>query len=285
MDYAKKKNDELVALCKERGLPHTGKKADFVKRLEEYDAAQSTSSTKPAASAKPAIEDEIDWDDEPATETTKAATTEPAADAIAAGGVGEVKNPVAVPNQTLVEDPTTENELTVVNPSETTAANGDAATAEPEKEKSPEKDFSAGIAERTLDEEIEKRKARALKFGMLEDNDEIKQLERAKRFGIQEGSKVLGMLNQGLSEGRDRKRGLDAALGDDAKAGGVRKRGRDRGRDRGRPGMGGRRGSSRPRSSAPPAERKENGGGKGSWMSEEDKKKAEARKARFATAT
>ena len=29
-DYAKKKNDELAALCKERGLAHTGKKADLV---------------------------------------------------------------------------------------------------------------------------------------------------------------------------------------------------------------------------------------------------------------
>lgn len=92
-DYAKKKNDELAALCKERSLPHTGKKADLVKRLEDYDAKGASASA--SAPAKPAAnEDEIDWDDE-----AKAATTEPAAAAIAAGGVGEVANPLAVPNQ------------------------------------------------------------------------------------------------------------------------------------------------------------------------------------------
>ena len=54
-DYAKKKNDELAALCKERNLPHTGKKADLVKRLEEYDAKNA------AAPAATTNDDEIDF--------------------------------------------------------------------------------------------------------------------------------------------------------------------------------------------------------------------------------
>jgi SAP domain-containing ribonucleoprotein len=74
-EYAKKKNDELAALCKERGLPHTGKKADLVKRLEEHDATNTSTAPTPATAPAPApvaaVEDEIDWDDEPAAETAK----------------------------------------------------------------------------------------------------------------------------------------------------------------------------------------------------------------------
>jgi SAP domain-containing ribonucleoprotein len=247
-DYAKRKNDDLIALCKERGLPHTGKKADFVKRLEEYDAQQGGGS---GVAAKPAVEDEIDWDDEPAAAT---ATTEPAASAMEAGGVGQVSNPAAVPNQTVVEDPATTETLTV-------EGNTDATPAEPAK------DFTSGIAERTIDEEIEKRKARARKFGLPEDSDEIKALERAKRFGVQDASAVPGLLNQALSEGK--KRGLDAPLSDSA---GVKKRG----------GRGGRRGGGRDRSRTPKESRPSGNGTSGGWMSEADRAKAEARKARFA---
>ncbi|KAK0252649.1 hypothetical protein B0A54_13809 [Friedmanniomyces endolithicus] len=267
-DYAKKKNDDLITLCKERGLPHTGKKADFVQRLEEYDQKHASGPPPTYTADKPALEDEIDWDDEPpATETAKTATTAQAADAIAAGGIGAVKNPVAVPNQTVVEDPATTNDLTVAAAPE--------STAEPEppaaKEASLEKDFTTGLAERTIDEELARRKARAKKFGLPEDSDEIKMLERARRFGVVDASAVPGMLNQALSEGRKRegrgeKRGLDGALSADA---GVRKRSRgQRQRSRGpREANGGR---------------KEGGGGGGVGMSDADKAKAEARKQRFA---
>lgn len=250
-DYAKKKNDELQALCKERGLAHTGKKADLVKRLEDHDA-QGAGATKPT-------EDEIDWDDEPATETAKATTTEPAANAVAAGGVGEVPNPVAVPNQEQVEDPQEANDLTVIPPE----ANG---VEQPvAKEPSPEKDFSTGLAERTLDEEIEKRKARARKFGMPEDSDEIKALERAKRFG---NTDVLKSLNAGLPTGEGRKRGREGAHD-----GGIRKGGRG-GRRQGSQ----RREKGRP-SPAPGSGLQKNGS---NWMSEADKAAVEKRKARFA---
>lgn len=257
-DYAKKKNDELAALCKERGLPHTGKKADLVKRLEDHDATGST--------AKPALEDEIDWDDEPATETAKAATTIPAADALAAGGVGvEVPNPQAVPNQVVAEDPAQTNDLTVDPPAPEPVA---------EEVKEPEKDFSQGLEARTIDEEIEKRKARARKFGTAEDTDDIKALERAKRFGTTD---LPGLLNKALST--DRKRGRDGDGGD----GGVRKRSRGPmrgrgGRDRGRGGgAGGGRRERTPQSGS-------GGGGYPSWMTKEDREKADARKAKFSTA-
>ncbi|KAK1055532.1 hypothetical protein LTR74_015612 [Friedmanniomyces endolithicus] len=276
-DYAKKKNDDLITLCKERGLPHTGKKADFVQRLEDYDLKHASGPPPTYTADKPALEDEIDWDDEPpATETANTATTTQAADAMAAGGIGAVSNPVAVPNQTVAEDPATTNDLTVAAAPE--------STAEPEppaaKEASPEKDFSTGLAERTIDEEIARRKARAKKFGLPEDNDEIKMLERARRFGVVDASAVPGMLNQALSEGRKRegrgeKRGLDGALSADA---GVRKRSRG---DK----KGVRQRSRGPREAN--GGRKEGGGGGGggggAGMSDADKAKAEARKQRFAT--
>ncbi|KAK5126625.1 hypothetical protein LTR85_009559 [Meristemomyces frigidus] len=292
MDYSKKKNDELVSLLKERGLPHTGKKADFVKRLEDYDTAQPSGTTAATPAPKPALEDEIDWDDEPATEIAKTATTEPAADAIAAGGIGEVKNPVDVPNQTLVEDPAQTDDLTVAAAPATTetapVADGEApADAKPaEKEKSPEKDFSQGIADRAIDEEIEKRKARARRFGLPEDSDEVKLLERAKRFGVTDTSAVPGLLNQALSQGRKRDRAEGAAAGEaGGEDGGVRKRnkggrGGRNGRG-GRPGMSGRQGSDRPRGDRPAPAKKEGGNG-ASWMNDTDRQKAEARKARFA---
>ena len=254
-DYAKKKNDELAALCKERGLAHTGKKADLVKRLEDYDASGGAST----AAAKPAIEDEIDWDDEPATETAKAATTEPAADALAAGGVGvEFPNPQDVPNQIPAEDPAETDDLTV-----------DPPAPEP---KEPEKDFSQGLMDRTIDEEIEKRKARARKFGMPEDTDDIKALERAKRFGTTD---LPGMLNKALStEGRKRGRN-----GDGGEAG-VRKRSRGPGRGRGGRDRG-------PRRERTPVSGSGGGGGGGggypTWMTKEDREAADRRKAKFAT--
>ena len=260
-DYAKKKNDELMTLCKERGLPHTGKKADLVKRLEDSDASGGSA---PAA-AKTIADDEIDWDDDPALETAKEATTQSAADAIAAGGVGvEVPNPQAVPNQIVAEDPAQSNDLTV-------AAVGAPSEVHPagDVEKAEEKDFSQGLVERTIDEEIEKRKARARKFGTSEDTDDIKALERAKRFGTAD---LPGLLNKALPS--ERKRGRDDA----DKDGGIRKR--SRGPQRG--GRGGR-GARREKERTPVATGGSGGGTYPSWMTKEDREKADSRKAKFAS--
>lgn len=254
-EYAKKKNDELVALLKERGLPHSGKKADLVKRLEDYDASGVVGSVKPVA------DDEIDWDDEPAADAAKSATTQPAAEAIAAGGVGvEVPNPQAVPNQIVAEDPSQANDLDVAAVGET--------KPELEEEKVPEKDFSQGLMDRTIDEEIEKRKARARKFGMPEDTDDIKALERAKRFGTAD---LPGLLNKALPS--ERKRGRDGGDGAD----GVRKRSRG-------PQRGGRhgRGPRREKERTPVSTGGSGGGSYPSWMTKEDREKADARKAKFA---
>lgn len=266
VDYAKKKNDELATLCKERGLAHTGKKADLVKRLEDNDAS---SASAPATNAA-GIDDEIDWDDEPATETAKAATTQPAADALAAGGVGvEIPNPQKVPNQVVAENPAQTDDLTVA------AAPADTAA---EEVKEPEKDFSAGIADRTIDEEIEKRKARARKFGMPEDTDDIKALERAKKFGTEiPGGSALGMLNKALPTSHDRKRGRNEGEND----GGVRKR--SRGPIRGGRGGRGRGGGGGGGMERTPQAASSGGAGYASWMTTADREAAERRKAKFST--
>ncbi|KAF2859039.1 hypothetical protein K470DRAFT_219897 [Piedraia hortae CBS 480.64] len=248
-DYAKKKNDDLIALCKARGLPHSGKKADFVKRLEAYDVAHEGDANT--------AEDEIDWDE--TAEAANAASTEPAAEAIEAGGVGEVKNPVQVPNQIVAEDAATTNDLIVAAAGDP-APNGEAKPAQEEKKEAEDEDdkanYTQGIAERTIDEEIEKRKARAKKFGLPEDSDEIKILERAKKFGLVEGSKAMGLLNTNLSERRDRKR--KSSIGDNDNT--FRKKKGNR--------RGGGGGGSRHRSGA-------------NWMSDADRAAADRRKQRF----
>lgn len=289
-DYTKKTNAELVEILKSRSLPHTGKKADLVARIQQDDEAKSAeaaapapaSAPAPAETAKPdaAAEDVIDWDDDVPAETAKP-STEASATAIAAGGKGPVANPVAVPNQKLDVDPATTNDLKVES------AGGAATTAAPEAatetEKKPAVDYTSGLAASSLEEELAKRKKRAEKFGIVEDEETAlkeaeKQLERAKRFGTaaaaESGSVGVKGLDEALPDERSRKRGRNEQGG----RGGKR---RDVGRNRNRRGDG---------------NQNRNGGGQGgntgksgqttqqkTW-DEKDRLALEARKKRFAAA-
>ncbi|KAF3045440.1 hypothetical protein E8E12_004338 [Didymella heteroderae] len=268
-EYAKMKNAELEAMLKERGLPHAGKKADMVDRLTKDDEKKSSGTA--AADFKPAVnaEDEIDWDDDEPAKSAPAAAEEVTTNKETvekAGGEGQPPNPQAVPNQVADIDPAKTDDLSVQPPTE-----GAAAAIE---EKEPAPSYAQGLAATSIDEEIERRKKRALKFGTkIEDDEGLKKLERMKKFG--EKGEVQG-LDEALPE-REKKRGRE-----DKDDSGANKR-----RDGGRPGRGGRvtggrhdnRNERSRRASRSP--RRERAPATASY-SEADRKAAEARKARFA---
>lgn len=275
------KNAELEALLKERGLPSGGKKADMVDRLTKDDEKKSSSTaTKPAAVN---AEDEIDWDDDgdeaaAAPAATAAPVTSNDATVENAGGEGQAPNPQAVPNQIADIDPAQTDDLTVQPPAE--GAEGD----KEEEKKEPAPDYSRGLAATNLEEEIERRRKRAEKFGMkIEDDEGLKKLERAKKFG--ESGPPRG-LDEALPE-RSRKRGREG--GED---GGDNKR-RGGGRSGGRGGRGGRdrrdnrdnrdNRENRGRGDREPRREQGKANGGGSWMSEKDRAAAEARKAKWAS--
>ena len=277
MDYSKKKVAELEEILKSRSLPHSGKKADLVARLQEHDAQSSSKPTKPAQSAKTdALDDQIDWeDDTPAEATTAKGSAPPATAAIAAGGQGQIANPALVPNQVVDTEPSKTNDLSVKH-ADDAKTNAKSSTADTKASAadgvdSPEAsatDFTSGIASTALDAELEKRKKRAARFGLQESaEDAAKALERAKRFGTgSEGDQAAV-------------KGLDEALPERTR----RERGKKRGRDDEKPGgdrEGKRRATPKP-TSEPKAEVPE----ETKQRREEDNLAAENRKKRFATAT
>ncbi|PLB55858.1 hypothetical protein P170DRAFT_443563 [Aspergillus steynii IBT 23096] len=315
-DYSKKTNAELVDILKSRSLPHTGKKAELVSRIQEDDAKTQPAEPAPAAKAD-AAEDVIDWedDDEPAAAEAAKPTTEASAATVAAGGKGPVPNPVAVPNQKLDVDPATTEDLKVESKGE---PKGDAPapegaeaepatsseTAQPAEEEKPAVDYSIGLATTELEEELKKRKARAEKFGITEDSQAAiaeaeKKLERAKRFGAEGGEKEgagvekldaalpsenrkRGRAENDQGERGDKKRhfgsrGNFRGRGNHHARGGRGGRGHGRGFRGGRGGRGGR-GHDNHRGQRPHPNTKDSG------MSEKDKAAMEARKKRFATA-
>ncbi|MCJ1309344.1 hypothetical protein MMC25_003003 [Agyrium rufum] len=324
IDYSKKKNAELEDILKARSLPHTGKKADLIARLQASDAenadipsskpANGAASTTTAADLSTAVADEIDWDDEPATTSAQQQqqqqpppTSEPAAAALAAGGQGRTANPTAVPNQIPAIDPSSTNDLSTSDPTTTaetttkaaedpTAADGPHSTTAAAAEE-PAPSFSAALPTSTLESELAKRKARAARFGLQENTEEAtRSLERSKRFGTgsagdKEGAEAVAAV-----------KGLDEALPQ------RKKRGRDRDESK----EGEKRAGSRRRvngggggGAAAAANGRTNGGGGGgggrgapsapaakkerkapaAGMSDKDMEAAEKRKARFASAT
>ncbi|KAI4126386.1 MAG: hypothetical protein LQ338_003783 [Usnochroma carphineum] len=307
-DYSKKKNAELEEMLKGRSLPHTGKKAELIARLQQADK-DAAATANPTASDVQA-EDEIDWDDDavvPEIATTnastsdvpaKSATTAAAATAIAAGGQGQALNPAAVPNQIPTTEPFKSDDIIVRAPGEaaeeasTSAENKE--TDEPakttEQPTKPPTDYTANIPATTVDDEIEKRKKRAARFGIVTDGaekdsakaaseDAIKALQRAKKFGTADASKpTVRGLDEALPERKKRGRGAE----DDSGRGNKRSRGarRNGAADR------------RSRSKSKPTETKAavaNGDAKSAdakaAQREKDRLAAEARKKRFGTST
>jgi SAP domain-containing ribonucleoprotein len=281
VEYAKMKNADLEALLKERGLPTGGKKADMVDRLTKDDEKKTD------APSKLHPEDEIDWDDEGdegATDTAKVDLAAPAAKESEAAapapstapgvsttakpaGEGQASNPQAVPNQKVDIDPAKTDDLSVKPPSEEKEGPPEAA----EEKKAPAVDYTKGLAATNMEEEIEKRRRRAEKFGLkIDDDDEnMKKLERAKKFGEVGPPKGL---DDALPERQERrKRGRD----DNDDSGRNKRRGG--GRFGGRGGRGGdRRRDDRNHRGSRDDRRESN------WMNETERKKAEERKAKWA---
>jgi len=236
----------------------------MVSRLQEDDDTKSgQDGGKPSTK-----EDEIDWDDDTAAvEATKPAQTTS----------HQVQDIAAQPETAPTTNSDTAVKSTESGPLAPTDTQGKinesaATTEEKPKEKTPI-DFSIGMAEATLDEEIEKRKARAKKFGMQENDpladEALSRLERAKKFGAADGPRGL---NEALPDRRP-KRGRDG--GDDR--GDHKRRG-------GRGGRGGRRfGRGNDRRAQPSSRGEQMRSNGGSRMTESERAAAEARKARFAT--
>lgn len=283
-DYSKKTNADLVEILKARSLPHTGKKADLVARIQQDDEKNSSAPTAKTDAA----EDVIDWDDDVPAEKP---STEAGAQAIAAGGKGAVANPVAVPNQKLDIDPATTEELKVESAG-AVAETGENPAAAIEVEQKPAVDYTKGLPTTDLEAELAKRKARAAKFGIVEDEETAikeaeKQLERAKRFGTGAAESTADVGVKGLDEAlpeKSRKRGRTEQGG----RGGKR---RDQGRDHNRGNQGNQGNAGRQGNQSRNAGNKgRNGGGNKApsgqpkSFSEKDVAAMEARKKRFATA-
>ena len=217
-DYSKKKNAELEELLKSRSLPHTGKKADLIARLQHDDAQQASSTKEPPASTDAGGEDEIDWDDDAAIVPTEGSNP-PATAVIAAGGQGQVANPAAVPNQVTDTDPSKTKDLTTKQPAPSSATVDKAAEKsvngglEPDEKPlaRPATNFTSGLSSTSIDEEIAKRQKRAARFNIKEGSDDaLKALERARKFGTgTEGDKTaVRGLDEALPERVKRDRGI-----------------------------------------------------------------------------
>lgn len=162
---------------------------------------------------------EIDWEDD-----AKAATTAPAAAAIAAGGKGQVGNPAAVPNQKVDIDPATTTDLNVKGGKEAlTAVDGAVASSGATTTESapapdvPKQDFSIGIEQTDAEKEAKKREERAKRFGIQEDTEAKKLAERAKKFGLDGKEAIVKGLDSALPERRAKRDREGKQGGRDAK--------------------------------------------------------------------
>lgn len=293
-DYSKKTNADLVEILKSRSLPHTGKKADLVARLQEDDAKNAGTTAAPAPAAKADVADDvIDWEDDEPTEGAAAATapkasTEAGAATIEAGGKGQASNPAAVPNQKLDENPAATSDLKVEATGETAQAGGaEAAPAEGAggDDQTAEKSdaaYAKGLPITEMEEELKKRKARAEKFGVTEESQAAitnaeKQLDRAKRFGTGVAPEVgVKKLDEALPQEKSRKRGQNdndaGGRGGKRRHFGGRNRSRQQGGNRNRR-DGGNNGNSSGRSN-----------GQQTVVTEQERAAMEARAKRFAAA-
>lgn len=230
-DYNSLKVPDLKKILTERALTLAGNKADLIARLQEDDRKKAPVSagmpsphimrplqlplpSQTAHSltypAPPAADDEIDWDEDDSKVAPAAATTAAAATTIAAGGQGAIETPLAVPNQKQDVDPAATTDLKVTGGEDAPAAADGAVAASGEVEavvvEEPKQDFSIGLQKTDAEKEAERRAARAKKFGIVADDEEVKKAERAKKFGGGAGDVDVSGLDGALPERKKRGR-------------------------------------------------------------------------------
>ncbi|KIX06049.1 uncharacterized protein Z518_04023 [Rhinocladiella mackenziei CBS 650.93] len=257
VDYAKKTVAELQEILKSRSLPHSGKKAELIARLNAADKAAEES-------AKPPPEEPV--------------SAPPA----------QAPEPTPTPVAEAPEVPESASAPTEVDATDSPSANTDSALANSAS-------YALNLPSSDVDSEMAKRKARAERFGTgvvaangnsgdasatTTDADALKALERAKRFGI--GQTAMGKLDEALPAenergARNRGRTDESSAMDDP---GLRRGfgGRGRGRFRG----GGGRDNSRRRVGEKPSGIIKSGS---AFSTEADRLAAEARRKKFASAS
>ncbi|KAL4977608.1 hypothetical protein BDW66DRAFT_149919 [Aspergillus desertorum] len=292
-DYAKKTNAELVEILKSRNLPHTGKKADMVARLQEDDNSKAAA---PAPTEN--ADDVIDWEDDEVPAAGSTSITKPAdtgAEAAAVAPTPDEENAATAPKteETKTEGANAEAGANKdsAEPTGTVVPTGaeEQAAQQPAEEK-PAPNFALGLSVTDLEEELKKRKARAEKFGITEESqaaidEAAKKLERAKRFGTAgEAPNVesVSRLDQALPE-KSRKRGRGE--NDQGGRGGKRRNHNGRHNNQRQHGRGNRgqvQGQGQNQKQGQVQKPATNNSASNGW-SEKDKAAMEARKKRFGT--
>ncbi|KIW95924.1 uncharacterized protein Z519_02990 [Cladophialophora bantiana CBS 173.52] len=268
VDYSKKTVVELIEILKSRSLPHSGKKAELVARLNEADKAAQENEADKAPSAE-------------STTAPSAPAPEPATAPAPASETASEKPAAAEATAAAPTAPTS------VDEKESPSANTDTALANSAS-------YALNLPQSDVDAEMAKRKARAERFGTgtapangetgtsSTDGDAQKALERARRFGT--GQTAMGKLDEALPEERERgsrKRGRTEesnAMDDPGLRKGFGGRG-GRGRGGRFRGRGGRDNSRRRAGEKPSGVTKPSG----AFSTDADRVAAEARKKKFAT--
>ncbi|EEH34671.1 hypothetical protein PAAG_05720 [Paracoccidioides lutzii Pb01] len=284
VEYGKKTNAELIEILKSRSLPHTGKKADLVARLQEWDKAEAAKAAAAGPAKSDAVEDVIDWDDDATTEAPapvkpSSTTAAPAPGSQVSTTTSALKQKVGVAPSTTEHSKAARSEVKTSAPTapgavDQVAPAGATKRTDEQSAEKPAVDYSIGLSATDLEAELAKRKARAEKFGIVEDSATAleqakKALERAKRFGtVTKDASIVKGLDEALPDG-PRKRGRGNDEGQSGRGGKRRDSRRGKGY-MGRSGGGGYRGPSQQKA----------GGNESSW-SEQDRIALERRKNRF----
>ncbi|KAF8442728.1 hypothetical protein BGX38DRAFT_1272080 [Terfezia claveryi] len=330
--YSSLRVNDLRELLSKRKLPTNGKKEELIARLEVSDrdadqvapaAPEPTPVADPTAHLPSAEEYEINWDeDDTAATGTKSAKSTPAKPDVTSASVVETATETVGTGESKTGEETAKDgkkpftfkrlaeQFTDLpstkkpdnkkargeNLKEAAAeANVEETPAKPEAEVKPaatEPTFTAGLAPTPLEAELEKRKARAARFGAEKADpnaaESLKKLERAARFGgggagtTGDAESTVGVkgLDQALPERKGKRAGEHGSSGG---RGSMQKRTRFHG-DRGQRRQGG--GGDRRNGGANNQQRKTGGTPaiKSVLDDPAEREKAEKRKNRFGTA-